>query len=1615
MQSRLAKGLLAFAVSVFASTFLLGPPALLASSPPTVTHSIKNDKSTVPLKQVHPPTKPFTGAGHEAARNEGPRMRGVEHKGVDTVVQRHFGSSQPTPSLNFDGGTAAEMGPFFGFEVAPPDTEGAVGDTQYMQFVNSVFHVYDKTTGENILGPLPGTAFFTGFGGFCEMQDVTDPVTKYDQLANRWMIGYIAFNIFVQNEFHVCMAVSQTSDATGLYNRYDFQYNLDIPDYPKWGVWPDAYYMTTDQFPNGSFSNSRVTAFDRNAMLNGDPASTVAFDLDPTQFAPLPGDLQGANLPPDGSPNPIVATSHPNWDGGPPGLHFWYFHVDFVTPGNSTFLGPYDTSTPDFNPVLCGFSRDCIPELNGEGVDAISGRTMFRAQYRNFGDHDAMTISQTVNVSDTGDQAGVRWTEVRGIFAPISVLQTPSGNPAGPTYFQSGTYSPDSTNRWMPSIAMDMVGNMALGYSISDATINPAMGVTGRFASDPLGTMGDEIVMYAGTGSQQNTANRWGDYSDMEIDPIDGCTFWYTNEYYATDSSFNWQTRIGSFQFPGCAGPAGTLEGNVTDTSKNPIQNATVTANAFSTTTDASGHYHFILPVGSYNMTASKFGYTPASADGVGVTDGGDTIQNFALAPNLNLLVNGTVKDGSGAGWPLYARIDITGPPGFPGATLFTDPNNGYYSITLAAGYVYHFMITSLLPGYNVLQQDVNVPIPPLRSPNDPPGVVANFLLTVDAGLCIAPGYTPGAPSVLMSESFDGGALPAGWSVVDNTGFGGWNIVSDFAPCFEVDGNPTGGSGPFALINSDCDGFVPLDTELHTSSVDFSAFGGGTAVFKQDYFNAGDVADVDVSTDGGNTWSNALHQTASDRGPTSIQTILPGVGGQSNVQLRFHFYNAFFGWWWAVDDLVVNGSTCNPGPNGLVVGLVTDSNTGNGLVGATVQNTPDGDTTTTVATPLDPNMGDGFYALAANSGNQPFQASKTNYETAQLSTLVIPGGTVRLDFALAAGWLSTDQASMSSKVLPGAMDMQTLNIINAGTGAGDFTILEINAPLAQTAQRGPFAPKRTNKQIKQVLNGTHNLKNFYLRNLAGLPKPSAPAQKMRHLNAAGDILTSWPSGLPLAWGVTFEGSNNSVWLSNNTYIGSSDDAMHNYTNSGTDTGNTISLIGAGGLWVGDAATNGRTGNLWGVNVGGDDCLVEMDPSGLTLTGNEICGTWGAISARGVAYDPATDTYFVGGWNEGIVYHIDGTGAVLDSHQLNFGNCFPSPACISGLAFDPGSGHLMVMQNEGGQDPIVVVDTTNNYSTVGTIAISGFTDFGGAGMEFDCLGNLWLIDQNTQTVYEISSGEPGGACSSDIPWLSETPTQGSVPPAAGGRQHVVGGGGTNPFPIMVMWDSTNLFPGLRQAQLGVQTDTPYNVPNVGINFTVRFLDVLLNVPPGTDTFENYIYAAAGANIMHGCSFFNFCPSAQVTRADMAGYIYRSVHGPFTPPPVYTGIFGDVFFGDYNADYIQGVFDDGITAGCQASPLLYCPNQSIPRGQMAVFIEKGVRGSSYVPPPCVGIFGDVTCPATPTDPYGDWVELLYNDGITSGCSTSPLLFCPLTPIPNEQMAVFIVKAFGFPVLP
>jgi hypothetical protein len=270
------------------------------------------------------------------------------------------------------------------------------------------------------------------------------------------------------------------------------------------------------------------------------------------------------------------------------------------------------------------------------------------------------------------------------------------------------------------------------------------------------------------------------------------------------------------------------------------------------------------------------------------------------------------------------------------------------------------------------------------------------------------------------------------------------------------------------------------------------------------------------------------------------------------------------------------------------------------------------------------------------------------------------------------------------------------------------------------------------------------------------------------------------------------------------------------------------------------------------------------------------------------------------------------------------------------------------------------------------------------MDLDCHGHLWLVAETyDELLVEVDSGEPG-VCG--VAWLSLKPASGNVK-------------GGSDLPITVNLNATSLAPGLHLSQLNFTTDTPYVLDPIPVDFTVRFLDV-----PDGSFAESFIYGAAGAGIMPGCGGDNFCPTGVVTRADMAAFIERAVHGPDFVPPAYTGIFADVAPGDYNADYIQGLSDDGITAGCGNGN--FCPGHPNTRAQMAVFIEKAVHGADFVPPPCTGVFGDVPCPSL----FADWIEALYNEGITAGCGGGN--YCPDANISSAQMAVFLVRAFNLP---
>src|SRR5215471_13343661 len=414
--------------------------------------SYHNDTSP-PLRNI--PAQPIVPPGgrveHEA--NANPTLPSHHQDSPDSAVQnQHVATpNMPSPLLNFDGipypGVACSC--------APPDTDGEVGATQYVQIVNEGYQVFDKTTGASVLGPAGISTVWTGFGGVCENNGHGDPIVLYDQIANRWVISQFAGTSVPTDE---CIAVSTTSDATGSYNRYGFHLGSNFFDYPKLSVWPDGYYMSMNVFNSTgtSYLGPQPFAFDRSKMLAGQPATFVSpvGPLGGSVDAFLPADLDGSRLPPTGAPNTFVgfpgqATS-PNYTA-------YHFHVDFVTPANSTFTTFANPPAAGFT-ALCPSTRACVPQngvTSSNYLDGIGDRLMFCLGYRNFGDHESVVGNYTVS---SGGVAGVRWFELRNVTSgPVTV-------------YQQSTYQPDTTWRWMGSAAMDGQGNLAIGFSASSSS-----------------------------------------------------------------------------------------------------------------------------------------------------------------------------------------------------------------------------------------------------------------------------------------------------------------------------------------------------------------------------------------------------------------------------------------------------------------------------------------------------------------------------------------------------------------------------------------------------------------------------------------------------------------------------------------------------------------------------------------------------------------------------------------------------------------------------------------------------------------------------------------------------------------------------------------------------------------------------------------------------------------------------------------------------------------------------------------------------------------------------------------------------------------------------------------
>jgi hypothetical protein len=506
------------------SVFLIQWPSIAG---PLVQQNLKHDVSVLPLGSMLLSAQ-YVGRSseHSVVIIRPPERRPGLHL-LDNAVQMN---ATRTLSVNIET-------PYDGIQANgkadPSDSNVAVGIADYVEWVNQLLAVYDKSNGKLLYGPVEGSRVWSGFGGNCEKYNDGDPIAQYDKMANRWLLSQFVFT--PGKPYSQCIAVSTGSDPLGTYARYEFQFD-DLNDYPKFGVWPDGYYASFNMSGDDGYS-AYACAFQRDKMLAGLSAEMQCFVL-PEKYGLLPSDLDGVQMPPTGAPNYFVNIGDYAEDST---LNVWKFHVDWVDPSMSSFAGPQVISVSpyvracDYDlPVNCSCSLVEQPATTNK-LQTLGDRLMYRLAYRRFSDHESLVVNHTVL---TNGKSSIRWYEIRGLQAT-------------PTIWQQGTYAPDNFNRWIGSMAMDKVGDTLLGYSVGGSSLSPSFRFTGRVANDPLGTMAAEQKLIDGTASEVGD-DRWGDYTSVSVDPVDDCTFWFTSQYLTQKGAGNWHTAVARVRFHNC-------------------------------------------------------------------------------------------------------------------------------------------------------------------------------------------------------------------------------------------------------------------------------------------------------------------------------------------------------------------------------------------------------------------------------------------------------------------------------------------------------------------------------------------------------------------------------------------------------------------------------------------------------------------------------------------------------------------------------------------------------------------------------------------------------------------------------------------------------------------------------------------------------------------------------------------------------------------------------------------------------------------------------------------------------------------------------------------------------
>ncbi|NCA78014.1 MAG: hypothetical protein EOM90_16935, partial [Alphaproteobacteria bacterium] len=782
-----------------------------------------------------------------------------------------------TTLQNFDGNTNTEG-------VVPPDTHGDVGLNHYFQVVNCHYSIYSKT-GTLLLGPLSNSSVFSGLPN---NSNDGDAVVIYDEQADRWLFSQFSLPNYPDGPYYQMIAVSATGDPTGSWYRYQYTFT-NMPDYPKFGVWPDGYYMSANQFTASSLAwgGCLAAAFDRSAMLAGSSSSSMITFTKPSTneaFSWLPSDCDGA-FPTGSPPNYFVYM----YDGSSTDhLGLYEFHVDWTTPANSTFTNFLSLPVTAFTTNVSGIDQPSTTV----NLDPINDRLMYRLQYRKFSGYEAMVCNHSVDISSS--VAGIRWYELRKTTGSWSI-------------YQQGTYAPsDGNSRWMASVAMDGSGSIALGYSVSGASLYPSIRYAGRKNGDALNTMTiAEKGIFNGTGSQTSGYQRWGDYSAMACDPAAAGIFWYTTEYLTTTSTSSWKTRIASFRFSNPPVTVTSAATAVTPTSA--TLNGTVNPNGLATTwyfewgtTTAYGNTTAVTSAGTGTTTVS------VNAGITGLT-GGVTYHYRLAATNTDGTSYGadmTFTYGA-AVVTTTAALSITATSAVSGGTVTSD---GGYAVT-ARGVCWGTSANPTISGNHTTDgSGTGTFISSIT------GLSANTLYHVRSYATNAVGtfygedltFTTlcGVSTVPLSETFNNATIPSCWTQQASAGaINSWSVSAT-----------ANAGGTSYEMKSSYQNVNPGVTRLVTIPINTVGQGQLNLSFRHmlDAYTTGATLSIQSSTDGTNwtteSWSVAT--TSSNISATIVNTVINNNLNSATTYVAFTISGNLFNYdYWYIDNVQITGCT----------------------------------------------------------------------------------------------------------------------------------------------------------------------------------------------------------------------------------------------------------------------------------------------------------------------------------------------------------------------------------------------------------------------------------------------------------------------------------------------------------------------------------------------------------------------------------------------------------------------------------------------------------------------------------------------------------------------------------